>query len=585
MSASSFELIASEHGMQSIEEAACKAFVGLRGSHRPVYNIGRSRKIFTAPKSPSDDLVMAEQRMRGRLKRYSLALFAFLCSISFSVTPVNAFIFEKRKSAPFAHRDANVKPSLAICCRTPPRRYQEQQKVKPSELPRPLLETNDFPSPPMELPPLKKIEVKLDVSFSRSNELEEESASGKGELLTSADNNATPKKLLLASHVDENNQVALRLARAKVLSRRKASLHSTVWHGSGDSVASKLLYALRNTTGAASASLSNTLQSHEDKENGFNNSSKINSKKEFVNNSMVRSVIQNLLELQRPEELQTTRKSSSLGGTKVDQRPSESSAAFSSFRSQCAESTLSPGTVLTLEVANDDEDHSDRQGTGIKIRLATPNDDLEIACLRLSVFSEFSSDSLQHQFRVRSCQALQHRRLRGATCLVAEPEQVGTEQRPSSILGSVECSFHEFFGTRLGRRRPRNSILYITEVAVHPGARRRGVGWKLLQGCDVLAKARGAETLYLHVDVANQAAMRLYQKAGYRVINFSEENPMFLEFTTSLNLHPGATLGRDHFLLFKDLVPQPTWLDDGCVGGKFESCETRRGLMTFEIPA
>jgi len=80
--------------------------------------------------------------------------------------------------------------------------------------------------------------------------------------------------------------------------------------------------------------------------------------------------------------------------------------------------------------------------------------------------------------------------------------------------------------------------------------------------------------------------MALYERAGYRVASLDES--VFMEFTTSLNLHPGATKGRDHFLLNKDLRPA-TWLDDG---GEVDVSNTSSphektlvGQLGFEIPA
>lgn len=190
----------------------------------------------------------------------------------------------------------------------------------------------------------------------------------------------------------------------------------------------------------------------------------------------------------------------------------------------------------------------------IAVRVATPADYVDIACLRLSVFSDISPE-MQCQFRDRSCQAIDNRRLRGATCVVA------TSNAPSSnesvLLGSAECSFHEFYSTQLGQRRPQNSILYVTEVAVNPVARRRGIGARLLSAIEDLAEQRKAETLYLHVDVTNQGAISLYKKEGYQQVG--TDDPMFVEFTTTLNLHPGATRNRDHHLFAKDLK-EPTWL-------------------------
>ena len=68
------------------------------------------------------------------------------------------------------------------------------------------------------------------------------------------------------------------------------------------------------------------------------------------------------------------------------------------------------------------------------------------------------------------------------------------------------------------------------------------------------------------------------------------------EFTRSLNLHPGATKGRRHYLLYKDLVENPTWLEppplrleEQSKGGYEEQTEEEHRLLVdafgFEIPA
>lgn len=137
-----------------------------------------------------------------------------------------------------------------------------------------------------------------------------------------------------------------------------------------------------------------------------------------------------------------------------------------------------PGTMLLYPTIQTREYRRPSQAT-LSVRVATPDDDFQIANLRLSVFSDFSSE-LRSQFCARSCQVLADRRLRGATCLVASCPS-GRKSPSEIIVGSVECSVHEFFATKLGQRRPKYSTLYITEVAVSPSARRCGVGSKLLQ--------------------------------------------------------------------------------------------------------
>jgi hypothetical protein len=139
----------------------------------------------------------------------------------------------------------------------------------------------------------------------------------------------------------------------------------------------------------------------------------------------------------------------------------------------------SPGTVLVQSSRSTKPwKASDR----VSVRVATTADDLDIANLRLSVFSDFSAD-MRRAFCARSCQVLSSRRMWGATCVVATVPRYGSmlSPRPDIILGTAECSFHEFQGTSLGQRRRTNSILYMTEVAVSPTGRRKGIGFKIMQ--------------------------------------------------------------------------------------------------------
>lgn len=248
----------------------------------------------------------------------------------------------------------------------------------------------------------------------------------------------------------------------------------------------------------------------------------------------------------------------------------------------------------------------------IAVRVATPWDDIDIANLRLSVFSEMAPD-LQAKFCQKSCEVLDHRRNKGATCLVAA---IDSNRRDSIVarnvyqdgadyalikprestssqwfMGSVEVSVHEFYGTELGKRRPAGTILYVTEVAVLPEARRTGAATRLMLGVDELAVLKGVESLYLHVDVNNKAAITLYEKAGYRIIGKTDSHPMFEEFTMRLNLHDGATKGRNHYLMEKHLTDSPSWIDVGeAADAKFvaemnAAKQTRefRGSLGFEV--
>jgi hypothetical protein len=79
------------------------------------------------------------------------------------------------------------------------------------------------------------------------------------------------------------------------------------------------------------------------------------------------------------------------------------------------------------------------------------------------------------------------------------------------------------------------------------------------------------------VDVSNYGALLLYQRAGYEKV--ISDDPTYFEFTKSLNLHDGATKGRNHFLLEKHLCDEQTWLpimDDTTVS-------VNTGTLGFEI--
>ena len=78
-----------------------------------------------------------------------------------------------------------------------------------------------------------------------------------------------------------------------------------------------------------------------------------------------------------------------------------------------------------------------------------------------------------------------------------------------------------------------------------------------IQAMDGLAVMRNVETLYLHVDVENTAACSLYQSTGYEVLD--PNDPIYAQFTTTLNLHDGATMGRSHYLMQKKITKTQTW--------------------------
>lgn len=67
----------------------------------------------------------------------------------------------------------------------------------------------------------------------------------------------------------------------------------------------------------------------------------------------------------------------------------------------------------------------------------------------------------------------------------------------------------------LGFRR-RTRVARLTSIAVLATMAGRGYGVALIRACEAQARARGCDRLILEVRADNAAAIRLYEKAGYR---------------------------------------------------------------------
>jgi hypothetical protein len=165
--------------------------------------------------------------------------------------------------------------------------------------------------------------------------------------------------------------------------------------------------------------------------------------------------------------------------------------------------TLSVGTPLIWQSGTTESIRDN-----LTVRVATTADDSAIASIRQIVFWHDPNNSLtktEHSsfYHQRCCEMLEMRRRKeGAICLAAvlpatilssshislemafEFDRHCTVNRYNEkewIIGTVECSIHEFYGTQLGQCYGPSKLLYLTEVAVLPSARRSGTGMMLLQ--------------------------------------------------------------------------------------------------------
>ncbi len=62
---------------------------------------------------------------------------------------------------------------------------------------------------------------------------------------------------------------------------------------------------------------------------------------------------------------------------------------------------------------------------------------------------------------------------------------------------------------------PDGAAAYIQTLEAHPAFRGRGIGAELLGRAESSARAAGALSIALHVDVENATAIRLYESRGY----------------------------------------------------------------------
>lgn len=156
------------------------------------------------------------------------------------------------------------------------------------------------------------------------------------------------------------------------------------------------------------------------------------------------------------------------------------------------------------------------------IRTARPHDLREISDLLADSFynQEGQSGWLLPFFRLGIYEDLRHRlhaQVPHYACLAAIDYSTNIQIQaalsvPNAIAGTIEVSAKtpKFWSTKT------QPYLYISNLAVRPPYRRRGVALHMLTACEQIARDWGFSDLYLHVLETNNNARRLYQKAGYQ---------------------------------------------------------------------
>jgi len=93
------------------------------------------------------------------------------------------------------------------------------------------------------------------------------------------------------------------------------------------------------------------------------------------------------------------------------------------------------------------------------------------------------------------------------------------------------------------------AVAYIQTIEVAADERRQGVGDELLRRVEASARAAGARTIWLHVDVENSKAIRLYERSGYasqgRAEHYYARNRAAVVYTKKLaQSDPGAAIAK-----------------------------------------
>lgn len=124
---------------------------------------------------------------------------------------------------------------------------------------------------------------------------------------------------------------------------------------------------------------------------------------------------------------------------------------------------------------------------GVRVRRALPGDEDEIARFE----EAFDNEVLPEETR-RFLEDGRHHLLLGYV-----------DDRPAGFLSAVEV-FHP----------DKRTELFLNEVGVMEGARRRGVARALVDELKRIARERGCVSIWVLTDEDNAAAMRLYRSTG-----------------------------------------------------------------------
>jgi ribosomal protein S18 acetylase RimI-like enzyme len=148
----------------------------------------------------------------------------------------------------------------------------------------------------------------------------------------------------------------------------------------------------------------------------------------------------------------------------------------------------------------------------LTIRPATASDATAIA----ELYREAAAEAVEREpthFRVPDLETV---RRRFADRILAPESRILVAEESTDVVGFVDARLRPPSpeGVMIA---PRAGV-YVEELAVRTGDRRRGVGRRLMNEVERWCRAEGGALVMLDTGAGNEAAQRFYDRLGYRMI-------------------------------------------------------------------
>ena len=136
-------------------------------------------------------------------------------------------------------------------------------------------------------------------------------------------------------------------------------------------------------------------------------------------------------------------------------------------------------------------------------------------CAALLVASFFEAASRHAAFLAVTAHR-EHQRLRAHHGGVDHVQLVARSRKNGEAVAYVDLDARPKVNPGPGETHPRP---YVSDLAVRPDHRRRGLATRLIDRCESTAKAWGYDVLYLKVEETNAAARAMYADLGYDLVH------------------------------------------------------------------